>query len=150
MLKKISILFITGIAVLTSGCNLQTLYNPLFSGTTYVTTTAPSGNGAGTLPVFKWQSSTDMKYQIAAVFKKAIQVDGKRIKNTNDCIAIWTTGMNGSAGNVSYSDFRVFSNGAIQSSAPANLSAGTYYWAIWGDNDQMSVTHSSSAISFNP
>jgi len=76
----------------------------------------------------------------------AQQIQGKKILSTQDCIALWTSGMSGQSGNVSYTDFKDYP--ALQNSPPPLISGHTYYWAVWGYNDEMEVTHSSAAISF--
>jgi hypothetical protein len=118
--------------------------NPLFSGTILIETTAPIKSISSNNPEFKWQSP-GTTYEILGVFTNVISVDGKKIQNKNDCIAMWTTGLKGTAGEVSFSDFRQMIGGVIQGSCMSNLPGGgvVYHWAVWAYDDKMTITHSS-------
>ncbi len=124
--------------------------NPIFSGTVLIETTGPSGSSASLSPTFVWKA-TGLSYEVVGVFKNSIVVNGKQIQNKNDCFAMWTTGLTGSAGNVDYANFKLVSGGVLTSSAAPSLSSGvTYYWAVWAYNDQMVITNSSAQVSFSP
>ncbi|URA09848.1 hypothetical protein [Thermospira aquatica] len=141
MKRNVSFLVFWGIFV---GCSVVGEKNPLFEGTSLIITASPKGTVSVPL-TFTWSSPERIYYQVVAVFTNTIRVEGKKIVNTNDCIAMWTSGMPGQAGNVSYSDFKAYPS---FSSPPPSLSSGTYYWAVWAYNDRMEVTHSSAQISF--
>jgi hypothetical protein len=120
--------------------------NPLFSGTTYIEITGPTGNVSSSF-TFIWQSP-GTAYEIAGLFTNSIAVEGKKIINNNDCIALWATGYSGSAGNVPLSSFRKCVNGQPTSDLYGSLPGGgkVYYWAVWGEDEKLTVTHSSKTI----
>ncbi len=132
------------VLVTMAGCNVVGDKNPLFEGTSLIITESPKGTVTPPF-TFAWSSPEGIYYQVVGIFTNNIRVEGKKIVNTEDCIAMWTSGMTGQAGNVSYSDFKAYPS--LSSTAP-NLSSGTYYWAVWGYNDRMEVTHSSAQVSF--
>jgi len=118
--------------------------NPIFSGSIYIEITGPTGNVSSN-PTFIWQSP-GTTYEIAGVFTNTISIQGKKIVNNKDCIALWSTGFTGSAGNVPLSSFRKCANGQPTSDLFGSLTNGVYYWAVWGEDDKMTVTHSSKSI----
>ncbi len=131
-----------------AGCNLKTEpINPLFSGTTFISTFLPKDTS--TVPVtFTWTSpGSSVAHEVVGVFTNQIVVDNMQITNIRDCIAMWTTGMTGSAGEVPFSNFKKVVNGVIQTDA-AVYHSGTMYWAVWGYDSGLKITHSSAQKSF--
>ncbi len=123
--------------------------NPIFISTQLINVSSPTNGQTVTTnyPDFSWQVS-GQRYEVAAVFTKHIQVSGKQIQNTNDCIGMWDTGMTGTDGSVNYSEFREVSGGLITGSQAAPLAGGTYYWAVWAYDSGMVITNSSAEITF--
>jgi ABC-type antimicrobial peptide transport system permease subunit len=107
----------------------------------------PEGSGATASPTFIW-TATGKAYEVVGVFNTTIYVTGKNIDNTNNCIAMWTTGMSGSAGNVPFSNFKQVVNGNLTSNSTNNLNNGTYHWAVWAYDDTETVVSSSADITF--
>lgn len=139
--------------LLLSGCPKAEVQSPIFSSTTFIPTFLPSVTSS-TTPTFTWTApDSEVVYQVLGVFYNEISVKEKQILNKQDCVAMWTTGMTGSAGEVSFNNFMVVTNGEL-TSTPVNgstLSSGhKYYWAVWGYDKDMSVTHSSGQKSFTP
>lgn len=146
------ILFLSFIFLSLSGCSLVESKVPIFSGTTYILATAPENTISTSLPTFKWSApDTEVVYQVVGVFLNGISIQNMQILNKEDCIAMWTTGMEGSAGDVNFSKFMKVTNGVLTSIAIESntLGSGTnYYWAVWGYDKGMSITHSSGKKSF--
>jgi hypothetical protein len=138
-------------SLLLLACNssLPAPSNPLFQGTEIISVYSPTnGQQVSTnYPDFSWQA-TGLSYEVAGVFDNPILVSGKQIQNSNDCIAIWNTGMTGIDGNVNYSLFKEVSGGIITSSYAAPLTNGTYYWAVWAYDSGLSISNSSEEIKF--
>jgi hypothetical protein len=121
--------------------------NPLFSGTEYINVTSPVTSGTAN-PTFVWKSP-GTTYQVVGVFTNHIVVSGSKIVNNNKCIAIWTTEMTGSAGNVDYTNnFKKYVYPNLLTTPVTALASGTNYWAVWGMNEDMEVTCSSAEITF--
>ncbi len=141
--------FITVLAVSSCPTNPgSTPQNPIFTGTGLINISAPTGTVSTNFPDFSW-TATGLSYEVAAVFTNSINVQGKKIQNTNDCIAMWTTGMKGSAGTVNYSSFKVVNNGNLTGDYVTGLPYhGTYYWAVWAYDDQLNISNSSPLESF--
>ncbi|NPV39142.1 MAG: hypothetical protein HPY78_07690 [Brevinematales bacterium] len=142
---KQNIFFVILTMTLIGGCSSLSQENPLFEGTRLIVVTSPKTTATST-PTFVWNSPEGIYYQVVGVFTNHLKIEGKKIVNTQDCIAMWTSGMSGQAGNVEYSNFKDYP--ALQNAAPSLVSGKTYYWAVWAYNSDMEVTHSSAEISF--
>lgn len=146
----IPVIFVT----LVFSCSLtQPAKNPIFSGSTFIENCSPTGTTNAVFPDFKWNSpGSSVIYEIVALFNSPIVVDGskKTIVNTNACIAMWTTGMTGSAGSVNFQNFKKVTNGVVLTTTAVdgqtltnNGSTATYYWAVWAFNNDWEISHSS-------
>ncbi|MFN4216190.1 MAG: hypothetical protein ACK4HQ_02125 [Brevinematales bacterium] len=142
---KQNVFFLVGMIILVASCSSLSQENPLFEGTRLIVVKSPK-NMVISSPTFEWNSPEGIYYQVVGVFTHRLKIEGKKIVNTEDCIAMWTSGMSGQAGNVEYSNFKDYP--ALQSSAPSLIPGKTYYWAVWAYNSDMEVTHSSAEISF--
>ncbi len=153
-MKKISLIFcfvITIFMTVLSACNtakdITEPKNPIFSGTALIDVYSPVDSTDKDFPDFTW-TSTGLPYEVAGLFSKPIRTSGLQIDNTSDCFAMWTTGLSGSAGKVPYSNFRKVVNGELTETPVDALTNGTYYWAVWAYTAQMTLTNSSSLITF--
>ncbi|MEJ5284715.1 MAG: hypothetical protein ACP5Q5_08165 [Brevinematia bacterium] len=123
--------------------------NPIFPETKLIRVSLPAYTTTSDYPDFVWSSPSDCKYQVVGIFTNKIIINGKNIVNKNDCIAMWHTGLTGQAGNVNYTFFKVTINGEIKDYQPSALQNGnTYYWAVWGYDKDLKLTHSSDQIQF--
>ena len=145
-------LLILALVAVLSGCDKIEPQSPIFSGTTYISTFLPSVTVTTNFPSFTWTApDSEVVYQVVGVFSQPIVVSDKKISNPQDCVAMWTTGLTGSAGDVSFGYFKVVTGGAMTSSTvnASTLTGGSkYYWAVWGYDKDMTVTHSSGQKSF--
>ncbi len=123
--------------------------NPIFPETKLIRVSLPTYTTTTDYPDFVWTSPSDCKYQVAGIFTNKIIINGKNIVNKNDCIAMWHTGLTGQPGNVNYTFFKATINGEIKDYQPPALQNGkTYYWAVWGYDKDLKLTHSSDQIQF--
>jgi hypothetical protein len=105
------------------------------------------------MPVFRWDSM-DINILTVAIFTNSIDVRDNEIKNTEDIIWQWHSGMeNGKEGYVQYSDGRNVLHGTMDTidyQHPATpLDAGLYYWAVWGWNQSgIRIWYSSRELKF--
>jgi hypothetical protein len=145
---KWTILFLGTILLFSCDLLNRQVKNPLFSGTTFIDRCSPTSTGSTNFPDFKWESpGSQASYEVVGVFTAHITVSGdKQIVNTSDCVAMWTSGMTGSAGNVNFNYFKKVSGGVLQSAfVDTNTLASntSYYWAVWAYNSDSEVSHSS-------
>jgi len=130
-------------------CTLLQTYEayPDTSGLTEITLTTPSNlASASSSPDLVWSNFSGASIVAAAVFSSPPQFDpsaSDAITNTYDIVWFWDSALPGA----SVSDAQVpWENGrgiqdatsglldpsALTSNAPAALSPGIYYWAVWG------------------
>lgn len=135
-----------------TGCSALAPLNPIFSGTTLITIYSPSGSTTTNFPDFTWTSpGISVVYQVLGIFTNEISVHEKQILNKSDCIAMWTTSLSGSAGDVDFGKFRKVVNGVLTSTpvdSSTLVNTRTYSWAVWGYDNTMTITHSSGQKTF--
>jgi hypothetical protein len=83
-------------------------------------------------PSISWQA-TGRRLVVAAFFSRPIDVRQNQIRNTNDLVWMWHSGMDtGREGNIAWADGAPASFGQpLIGRAPTPLSPGTYSWAVW-------------------
>lgn len=101
-------------------------------------------------PEFRWKSM-DFGITTIALFTAPIRVSGSEIKNVNNVIWQWHTGMKfGIEGEVQFSEGKNVINGIIDyNNEPQHLNPGIYYWAVWRwDSDGIKILYSSRQMYF--
>jgi hypothetical protein len=103
-------------------------------------------------PLIRWDSM-GFKILTAAIFSSPIIVVNEVIKNSNDIIWEWNSGMkygNGREGTVKYIEGKsVFNKTVDYNNEPVPLEKGLYYWAVWGWNSEgTKILYSSRQMSF--
>jgi hypothetical protein len=103
-------------------------------------------------PLIKWDS-IGVKIITAAIFTSPIVVEYNSIKNSNDIIWEWNSGMKvGREGIVKYTEGRnILKNGSLDYDYdPKPLNSGMlYYWAVWAWNPEgTKIYYSSRQMSF--
>ena len=105
-----------------------------FDNNVFLRTTRLEARIAGTPsePSISWPA-TGRRLVVAAFFSRPIDVRQNLIRNTNDLVWMWHSGMDaGREGNVAWSDGAPSSFGQpLIGQPPLPLTAGTYSWAIW-------------------
>lgn len=148
----INLFVFTACLFITTSCDLGNVLTdngvPVFSGTKIIYSYSPQGHITTNFPNFTWAAS-GLKYEIAGVFTQQIKTSGRQIQNPTDCIAMWTTGLNGSAGSVPYQSFHKVINGVLTSQPVDAITTGTYYWAVWAYTEAMELSNSSAQITFS-
>jgi hypothetical protein len=103
-------------------------------------------------PVIQWDSVINFDILSVAIFTAPIIVKDNNIKNTNDIIWRWNSGMVFEKyWSIKYNEGKRVYNGNVDyEHAPDPLNKGQYYWAVWGWNPEgTKILYSTRQMSFN-
>lgn len=153
--KLFPVFIIAASVLIINGCakENENPTSPIFSGVEVINITRPnSGVSLGT-GGFIWDVPDDVEYMVLGIFSAPIQTSGKTITNMNQCLGGSRTGLTGfERGQLLKSNIRSYSQTTndFLDDAGANIVTTTRYWAVWGYDKYMNLTHASPCYTVIP
>jgi hypothetical protein len=126
--------------------------SPIFSDVEVIEITRPDSGGSLGTTGFIWDVPDEVEYMVLGIFSSVIQVSGKTIINMDKCYGGGRTGLAGfERGQLLTSNIHQYDQNTGDFN-PA-LSAGILspsYWAVWGYDKYMNLTHASPCYTVIP